>query len=384
MSELLTSTTPVNGGARSIRAHRAAPGVGIADIQFPTALLARDMAGIRRMTLMIWARLNAKEDQRDSAKRVSRYLDRDLIPRPGAGDFPLEPVDLVLTVAGMIWPGLERWRQVRSSLEGQDLMIDWWWGHWGQTPGAVVLRDGVLHLIHMDRDTDAAMKSQWMRWAAKWGGPVLHHAIQVLGEDPAGEQSVILNRLGKKGGRSGCMIWPSTAGLDLRPWRADLAGTEVVLRSVGEGVRLATTPGVPLSVWSEMKQIEGFSAWMDSLEIPKEARVSTPLSMHLELEIQASSGLGKSWAKKKPETQAGLTPLFEEAVEAPVGPMSPVEKEFGIKLGPDVAPERIAAMLSTAKSELVRHTLTHNRAKADYWREITTALEPWFAPGSAK
>lgn len=385
MSKLALTPTPTTGQDRVIRPRVPAPGIGIAEINFPAGILVRELPMLRRMTLYFWSRLRDGERQPATSTRNIRYIPKEAIPRPGIGDHPLEPVDLVLTVAGLIWPGLGRWREVRGSYSPQEMMFDWWWGHWGNTPGAVVIRDGILHMVHMDRDTDSAMRCYWMRWANKnWNGPVLHHAIQVLGEDPTAEASQILHRLGQRGGRSTCILWPSMGGLDLRPFRADLAKSEAVLRPVSDGIRVATTLGVPLSMSAEMVHAGAFTSWVDSLVVPAESRGAAPEITFLELEKAKKEVLSRVYAKPQAGPQPEQTPLFEDAVASTPEPESPLEKEFGVKAGADVEPARVQAMLNTAKSELMRAKLAHNRPKADYWLGITTILESWAGAGSAK
>lgn len=363
----------------AIKARKPAVGNGITDAKFPLATFVNDLPSMRRISMVLWSRWNNQEDLRDITKRMVRYFGKESVPtrkdwsRDSAGD----AIDLVVTVAGILWPGLSVWQASRVGKGGEyPGMIDLWWGTWGHAPGAVILNKGVIHLVHMDADTEEMMESKWVQYIRQnWRGHVLHHAIQVQGDDPTGDESQIVNKLAKGGNRGGCILWPTSKGLDLRPWRADIGGFQLLTSPLGEGFRVGTLSSVALSIRKEMRKISTFWEWLDGMKVPDHSQVLTPQNSHFELQRPSQPKWGKSGAKKNQDHAPEQTPLFEEVLAPSDDITTPASREFGERITPEVGIERLVAMRDAAKSGLVQANISQSRKKIEYWTEILTEIQ---------
>lgn len=361
---------------RALHARRARPSAGGNGIEMPLITLANEVGSLRRPTLYVWARRSDKEQSRDIRKRVIRCLGAGVIPAHGEAnrDLPLEPLDLVLTVAGMIWPGMAAWKELGRTSQ---LVVDFWWGWDGRAPGAAVIRDGVLHLVFLDRDADQLARGDWAMWAASnWKGPVLHHGIQLLSEDEPG-QITLVEELRKKASQGGCILWPSQGGKAIRPFRVDYAGQHALLRPVGEGIRLCAARGASLEMRVELLAMGTFFDWLRGMVVPDGARGLPPSGTFLETPMAKKRWGGKQGATRGQRDAGFQQPLLEEVLNSGSDEPSSVEREFGIKLSEELGPARIRELLATAEQELMRAYRTGNRPKADHWRQVLNEIEPF-------
>ena len=364
---------------RKIVARGASVGFGITEPTFPLSHLFDGVDLPKRVVLSLLARHNNQEDLRDVSKRILRYGKQGACPVPGEmeRDLPCDPIDLVMVIAGLIWPGLGAWRDVKRGENSHYLLLDFWWGEDGIRPGAVLLVDGIFHFIHLDRDTESIFDSGWMKWQkANWQGPVIHHAIQLLGQDPDNKQSPIIRKIvNRTGHRGGCVLWPSTRGMDLRPFRVDVGGQHAIMRPVGEGFRVGSLPGIPLPLRNEMVRMESFWRWLEGLDIPEDMRATPSPFTFLKPEMKQKrpcGSRGEEQAKRKAPEQ---TPLFAEE-ELPQPDENPLlVSVFGEGITAKTDPERIATMLQTAKEGLMRATTAMSPAKIEHWRAVLREVE---------
>lgn len=354
------------------------PGRGIEGAEFPLTHLIDGLDNPRRVVISLLSRWNNKEDLRDTAKRIQRYGKLGSIPllNDVERDRQCDPIDLVMIVAGLIWPGLETWRKVKGE-RSHTLLLDLWWGPDGMYPGAAILRDGVLHFVHMDRETDQFWHSEWMEWQQEnWQGPVLHHAIQFIRKDHTDTASPIIQKISAHPrSKRGCVIWSSASGMNLRAHRVDLAKGKAFLTPLCEGFRVGSIPEAPLPLRVEMVKMAAFQNWIEGLEVPEEIRATPPIFSVMNIQKPAKRAWGGREVAAGGQNHAEQTPLFPEEVAASETPNPLLVKEFGEGITSKTDPARIAAMHQTAKESLLRATASMQPAKIDHWRSVLNEIE---------
>lgn len=368
----MTKLTVVPVEDRAIRARKATPGLGILDPETPLRELADLVPDMRRVVVAFWSRLH-DEEQTQAGMRRARRMFEEQIPNARQYDFdaPLEPIDLVMMVAGMIFPGIRRWRTERPSDEA---LLDVWWGTWGLRPGAAIVRDGVLHLIGMDGDLNLA-SNPWMKWAGRnWRGPILLHGIQPIGAEE-GAQSQLLRHQAQqaKSGQAGCILWTSNTTA-IRPWRADLAGGDALIRPIAPPLVVAGLPPKSLSLAKAFDACNrGFWSWLRALETPGFQGGRVP-QMQVAI-VDAMETQTRVKAVKAPAPQGAVpVPLLEEVVSSPVG-RTPAEEQFGERPTTGTPKPRLEAMRTTAKRSLLAARTASNSRLEAVWIAVLEEIE---------
>ena len=364
---------------RRIIARKATPPFGLSLTYSHLADFGRNVAFLRRMTLALWARRSDTESVKLIHRRVTRTLGKWPIEgrRSEVRDPLCDPLDVVLTVAGILWPGLDLWDRMRAR---DEVLADVWWSRWGELPGAAILRDGVLHLVYLDRDADRMGKCEWAQWADNnWTGLILHHGIQWTGEEGV-DDSVLVARLRRQTLRGGCLLWTTRDGSELQPWRVDFAGAEILLRSMSGVIQIAAAPGSPLSLRTQMARLGDFWTWLRHMEVPQGMRGLVPGFIRLNSPLSLKVKGVKKASKKRQENQGATQARLNEVLIAPEVPETVAEREFGIKFNANLAPERIQQMVKTASSELRRALVSQNRPKSERWRGILQEVEALTPP----
>lgn len=359
---------------RAMEVRKASPGIGLVDAQYPLAEFVRGLPHARRIGQLLWSRLTDEEDLRDVARRVRRQLGPEAIPGSDRRrDEELQHVDMVMMVAGILWPGLKAWRELRPR---DGIMADVWWGTWGARPGAAIFRDGVLHLVGMDSDAPNLLASVWAKWASlNWRGPVLYHGIQEVGRELV-ETSALVETLAKhaNGAHQGCVLW-TTTGYDARPWRADISGGKVLIQHLGDTFKVASRGTKGFEIKSEWPRITEFWTWLRELQAPAEELARMPKIQYLEPALMDTATRVKQGSKKRTPPPPDQVPLLEEAVDPQTPAKSLAEAEFGERPTANLPIERLAAMLELAKRNKKRAMLSLNRRQEAHWTQVLNEVE---------